>query len=155
MFSFRHHSGMYGDVRITDKRAAEILGVSLKTIKKYAANPSKADRCKMAYLEAVACRRILPSDWCLWVDGDSLHTGAYSFNKTELDSIGWLRETFFYQNEQVDGLENRIAELESQLKEQVDGLENRIAELESQLKDQAQKKAVMNLPSNVVLFKPR
>jgi len=141
MFSFRHYSGHSGDVCVNDKRAAEILGVTLKTIKKYAAEPEKADRAKMAYLEAVACRRILPSDWQVWVDGDTFHTGTgYSFNKCELESSGWLRETFRNNNQQVGILTKQVKELESEIKE---------------LKEQAQKKAVVTLPDNVVKFRPR
>lgn len=141
MFSFRHYSGHSGDVCVNDKRAAEILSVTLKTIKKYAAEPEKADRAKMAYLEAVACRRILPSDWQVWVDGDTFHTGTgYSFNKCELESIGWLRETFRTNNEQVGILTKQVKELEQRIKE---------------LEELREKEPEPALPSNVVMFKPR
>jgi len=112
MFSFTHYSGLYGRVDITDNTAAGILKVTKKTIKKYSDNPDKADPIKMAYLEATACGRILPNNWDLWVKNDRLHTSSgYSFNKAELDAVGWLRETFDSNCRRVDELSNRVKEL--------------------------------------------
>jgi len=141
MFNFNHLSGQYGRVSISANKAASILAVSLKTAKKYASDPIAADPCKMAHLEAVVCRRIIPNSWQVWVDGDSLHTdNGYSINKSEIQAFGWLRQQFNTQNRKAEKLEKRIAELENE----VLALKN----------NQTQKKAE-KLPSNVVEFKPR
>lgn len=138
MFNFTHYSGFNGVVSIGKQAAADIMGVTLKTVKNYLENPDKADKCKMAYLEAVACRRVLPANWPVWIDGDTLHTNSgYEFNKSEIESVGWLRSTYANQINEVKRLKKEITALKAELN------------------DQAQKKAVLNLPSNVVIFKPR
>lgn len=138
MFNFIHYSGFNGNVSISAKNAAKIMNVTDKTIKKYLAFPDKADPCKMAHLEAVACRRVLPKNWPVWVDGDTMYTNSgYSFNKSEIESIGWLRSTYANQINEVKRLKKEITALKAELN------------------DQAQKKAVLNLPHNVVVFKPR
>jgi len=136
MFEFIHYSGFNGSVSISLKNAAKVMNVTLKTAKNYYRNPEKADECRMNWLRAVACRRIIPASWEVWIDGDTLHTNSgYSFNKSEIESIGWLRATFLNQQNENKRLNLRIAELETEIK-------------------QAQKKAV-KLPDNVVRFKPR
>ena len=133
MFEFIDYSGFNGSVAVGVKKAAEIMAVTVKTAKKYLKDPSTADACRMAYLEAVVCRRIIPKDWQVWIEGDTLHTNnGYSFNKREIEAIGWLRQTFQHAQNENERLKKRIAELE-----------------------EAQKKATEKLPNNVVKFKPR
>ncbi len=116
MFQFIDYSGYNGRAVVSLKNAADIMAVSLTTAKKYAQNPEKADKCRMAYLEAVTCRRVLPKNWPVWVDGDMLYTDSgYSFNKSELNSTGWLRETFHQTQKDTTQMRLRIAELEQQV----------------------------------------
>jgi hypothetical protein len=136
MLNFTHSSGCNGTVSITAKNAAKILNVTLKTIKNYLLAPDKINPAHLDYLEIKACRRVIPKSWQVWIDGDTLHTNSgYSFNKCEIESIGWLRATFLNQQNENKRLNLRIKELEEELKK-------------------SQKKAV-KLPDNVVKFKPR
>jgi len=143
MFNFIHYSGFNGSVSVPVKKAADIMGVTLKTAKTYLKHPEKADKCRMAWLEAVACRRVIPANWEVWVDGDTFYTNSgYEFNRRELESIGWLRGHYLSQQE-----ENKKIVLDQKI--EIDRLNARLAKLE-----QSQKKAV-KLPDNVIAFKPR
>ncbi len=136
MFEFFDFSGFGGSVAVGVKKAADIMSVTVKTAKKYLKDPSTADPCRMAYLEAVACRRIIPKDWQVWIEGDTLHTDSgYSFNKREIESIGWLRATF--KKTQIEN---------EQLKKRIKELENKQTDIE---------KKADKLPNNVIRLKPR
>lgn len=132
MFEFKGFSGFGGSVAVGFKKASDIMAVTVKTAKTYHDRPDKADPCRIAYLEAVICKRIIPKNWSVWIDGDTLFTNSgYSFNKSEIESIGWLRATFQNTLNENKALKKRISELE------------------------AQKKEAKKLPDNVVIFKPR
>lgn len=92
------------------------MQVSIKTAQNYLANPSKADPCKMAYLEAYATRKLIPKDWQVWIDSDTLYTDSgYQINRREIESICWLRSTYLNQSNEIQDLKLEIERLNAEL----------------------------------------
>lgn len=105
----------YGTHRIDWKEAADILGVTRRTIQNYY-HSDRREPVKWKLLELYATGRVIPENWDARVKGDSFYTmTGYDIPHWEIDQVAFWHTV---KDNTIMGLQEKIEVLSEKLSRQ-------------------------------------